>query len=140
MVSLGYTYHQDGFSVFDSKGEILSTYENLEPAKVQGFYHNGLAQLVVENKEGTGYYTVLNASGELLFEPMLIDAQEIFDVRGNRIATWGYGEPGRYIVVDDAGEIVFEVENAKSFDINNGIIQYKLSEKDLYIYHKLENN
>ncbi len=140
VVSLGYTYHQDGFSVFDSKGEILSTYENLEPAKVQGFYHNGLAQLVVENKEGTGYYTVLNSSGELLFEPMLIDAQEIFDIRGNRMATWGYGEPGRYIVVDDAGEIVFEVENAKSFDINNGIIQYKLSEKDLYIYHKLENN
>ena len=129
VITMGYTYYVDGFSLFDSNGKIVKKIDNVDVKYCTGFKSDGTAQLVFENKEGSKYYTVINAKGNFLFEPIKMSVTEIWDT--NRysvecVETHSVRQ-GEYAVVDNTGKILFQTsEWVYDFNYQNGVVHYKI--------------
>lgn len=126
VIRMGYTYHVDGFSVFDSKGKIIKKISDVTLVEVNGFSAEGIAQIVIENKEGTKYYTLINTSGEFLFEPIKMETSYIIDISGNMISN---GESNATkadaAIVDRNGRVLYRRKGSGDFGFKNGIVMDK---------------
>jgi len=120
VIRMGYTYYQDGFSIFDSKGNIIKTLKNIEPVEVNGFNEDGIAQLIIENKEGTQYYTMIDTAGNLLFEPIKTGGNAIYDAESGLVIDPDYNS--LYTLVDQKGNILYQQVNGGDFGYKNGIV------------------
>lgn len=124
---IGHTYHEDSISVFASDGEIVKKIENVTVLNVNGFTEEGTAQIVFENKDGSKYYTVIDAKGEFLFEPIKMTENEIWDLEANYIEceeTHSVRQ-GKYAIVDNVGVILLQTEWVYNFGVNNGVASYE---------------
>jgi len=125
VIRMGYTYHEDGFSVFDSKGAIIKKHSDVTIADTNGFTAEGFAQIVMENKEGTKYYTIMNTSGEFLFDPIKLETGKVIDAESGYMVENGETRPSdTYTVVDKEGNILFKTESSGEFGYKNGIVCY----------------
>lgn len=126
-IAVGYTYNEDGFSIFDSKGAIIKKIDNVNISSFNGFRKDGYGQIVFENKEGTKYYTVMNTRGDFLFEPISLDVTEVYDLNGNSIdCVESYSvRQGTYAVVDNSGNLLLKTEYVYNFGLKNGVATYK---------------
>lgn len=130
-IRMGYTYHQSGFSLFDSDGKIIKTLKDSEPHEVNGFTDEGIAQLVLINKEGTKYYTVINTKGEFMFEPIKMDTAYVYDVSGLSISNGeNYANKTDAMVVDRSGKILYRSTAKGDFGYRNGIVKDEGAEKE----------
>ena len=130
-IAIGYTYYQEGFSVFDSKGNIIKKIENVTLYSVNGFRDDGTAQIVLENKEGTKYYTVIDIKGDFLFEPIKVTATYVMDADGYCIEANETNSirQGRYIIIDKSGKVLWESSDwIYEPNYKNGVFYYELND------------
>ncbi len=116
IIRMGYTYHQDGFSLFDSKGKIIKTLKNVDLVSANGFNDEGIAQLLIQNKEGTKYYTLIDTSGNFLFDPIKTGGA-VIDAESNLIIG-----SGLHMVVDRNGNILYQQEKYGDLSYKNGVV------------------
>ncbi len=128
VITMGYTYHVDGFSLFDSNGNIIKKIDNVDVTDATGFKSDGTAQLVFENKEGSKYYTVIDTKGNFLFDPIKMSVTEIWDTNRYSVdcVDTNSVRQGEYAVVDNTGKILFQTtEWVYDFNYQNGIVYYE---------------
>lgn len=123
IIRMGYTYHQDGISVFDSKGAVIKTLPQVDLVEVNGFNDQGLAQLVMKNKDGTLYYTVVDITGTFLFEPIKMETGYMVDVEGMTIDNGENNPPNTCTIVDRTGKVLFQTHDGE-YGYRNGIAMH----------------
>lgn len=133
IIRMGYTYHQDGFSLFDSKGKIIKTLKNVDLVAANGFNEDGIAQLLIQNKEGTQYYTLMDTSGNFLFDPIKTSGCSVIDADFDLIINPDYNKC-LIMVVDKNGTILYQQKKVGDLSHKNGVIYDKgANEKERYI-------
>ncbi len=121
IIRMGYTYHQDGFSVFDSKGAIIKKLSDVDVVEANGFTAEGLAQLVMQNKDGTKYYTMIDTAGNFLFDPIKMETGYVLDISGNQIDNGEISPANTYTIVDRTGKVLIQSKSGEEFGYKNGI-------------------
>ena len=121
VIQMGDTYHQDGFSIFDSNGNVIKKLENVNILKSYGFSQAGYARLILENTEGTQYYTVMDTDGNFLFDPIKTEGLSVVDAKTGNVLDPDLNDK-RYILVDRNGEILYKRDTHGGFGYNNGVV------------------
>lgn len=126
-IAIGYTYHTEGFSIFDSKGSIIKRIPDINLVATKGFFSNGTAPIILSNKEGTTYYTILDIDGNFLFDPVKINTNTVCDIYGNEVYISLSASSSDYTIIDNSGKILLETDFVYDFGMNNGVVKYKES-------------
>ena len=135
MIIMGIQYHTDAFYVGDAfSGTIVKKIENIKVCNVTGFFSDGTAQLMIENKEGNYYYTVIDRNGNFLFEPIKTESNAVFNLNGYHIDTakTTYHD-GYFSVIDNNGNLLLKTDYVKDFYIKNGVARYEKNDETFYV-------
>lgn len=135
LIQIGTTYHENGFSVFDSKGTIIKNIPNVDLVDTNGYNEEGLAQIVMANNEGTAYYTVMDIDGEFLFEPIKMERNHVVDISGSVVdSDDDYYNGSNCIIVDRDGNVLYMTENGEKIGYKNGIVHStKSNQPETYV-------
>lgn len=126
--------YSSGLSLVDNQGNVIRQIDDVDLIDVNGFKEDGTIQLVTENSEGTAYYTVMDITGQFLFEPVQLPdgADGVFDPDDNDVdvtSTYGYGD---YMVISDTGEILHQAEYVNDYSVRNGVVCY-YDDEEFYV-------
>lgn len=135
----------DGILVANSEGKIIKKQEGVDLKEYSyltatrfgchGFAADGYARIIIENSEGTAYYTVLGIDGEFLFQPVQLNERinRVFDPDGYNIEVNTAAGYGYFAVVDNDGTICYESDYVSDFSVKNGVLHFKEDNEKFYI-------
>lgn len=127
----GYGYEEAVLMVTDNTGRIIKKHQGVNAKTAIGFLENKTAPVIIENQEGSLYYTLVGLDGEFLFEPVKTPYKYVVDAQTGAISdSWEYGL-GWFVVIDGEGNQLLAVEECPvlgEVSVRNGILAYDIYE------------
>ncbi len=121
-IVIGYVDGSPDKAIFDSNGNKIKDFKGAFLVNSK-FNKDGKAQLILANTEGSCFYTVIDLTGEFLFEPIKIESRIVFDCNGNYIFN-DFRDSSTRTLVNDNGKILIDTYYGGDDDIgvNNGVL------------------
>ncbi len=125
-----YTLGGDGWGlVLYTPDEIICDYQDDKnvDAVDAAYCGDGRWLMTIKSEAGGYYYTIIDYTGEFVFEPVKTAAQFVMLENGVGVATdndYGSQDTGRKIIIDLDGEVLFESEATNTeISIQNGVVR-----------------
>lgn len=137
--------YEDSIIIADHNGNIIKMHENVNLAQhsyltsnhsgCSGFTSDGYARIILENTEGTKYYTLLNTKGEFVFEPVRLNdnIDRVFGLDGYNIEVNSISSYGYFVVIDQSGKVCYESDYVNDFSVKNGVAYFADDGDEFYI-------